>query len=294
MELQNFNSLFEIFATFTLAYVIIDELTENPFVSLISERILRKYKRIDEIHSNIVSTLSGFNTSINSIISLNLNDPKVKEGMPKIKELLENVESRFTQSFMEIRSLIRENYSTRVFVYLNSYLFLYCLSVLYISGLYSDLGTKHNEYLNSSLLVLNTASIIILLIGWCIDKKKKTSKVTINVITYNGYLFMALAFLISIVIAIICYYSNLCLLPDWPVARDILIQITIFLPVSNFVIYFFKAAKRANRTLPQLEERANAYHQSFKSEIKKVEDFIGLCNYVKGDDVSIVDPGIEK
>ena len=294
MDLQNFNSLFEIFATFTLAYVIIDELTENTFVSLICERILRKYKRIDEIHSNIVSTLSGFNTSINSIISLNLNDEKVQAGIPKIKQLLENVEARFTQSFMEIRSLIRENYSTKVFVYLNSYLFLYCLSVLYISGLYSDYGNKHNEYLNSSLLVLNTSSIIILLIGWSIDKKKKSSKATINLIAYNGYLFVALAFLISIVIAIFCYYANLCLLPDWPGARVILIQITIFLPISNFLIYSFKAAKRANRTLPQLEDRANAYSLSFKSEIKKVEDFIGLCNYVKGDDVSVVDPAIEK
>ena len=290
MELQNFNSLFEIFATFTLAYVLIDELTENPFVSLISKKILRTDKKINDIHSGITNTLSGLKASVNNIDGLNLNNQTVQEGIPRMVSLLGSVETRYEQSFVELKSLIRKNYSTKVFVYLNSYLFLYCLSVLYLGGWYSDKASdKHNELLNNSLMILDMGTILVLVCGWFVDKRKIASQKKPGQNPFNGYYCMGLAFLVTGILSIVCYYAQWNLLPNTSIANNILLQTTIILPVSNFVIYFIKAARRAKSTLPTLVERANSYELNFRGEIKKVEDFLGMCNYVKTEDVSIVD-----
>lgn len=293
MELQNFTSLFEIFATFTLAYVLIDELTENPFISLICERILRKTKRIDDIHSNILSSVSGFRTSINNVPE-GLNDVKVNEGIPKMQNLLSNVESRYSQFFLELRLKIKENYSTKVFVYLNSYLFLYCLSVLYLSGLYADdKAYMHNSCLNGSLFILNAGSVVVLIYGWFVDKREVSAQEKAHKSGYNGYKCMGIAFIVIVILSIIGYLTHFPGFPDKAIINNLLVQTAIFLPVSNFVIYFIKAARRANKTIPQLLIKANGYEESFNAEVKKVVNFLAMCDYVGAEDVEIVDAGHE-
>lgn len=44
LKLLSFGSIFELFATFTLAYILVDELTRRNFVSLVTEKARRSYQ----------------------------------------------------------------------------------------------------------------------------------------------------------------------------------------------------------------------------------------------------------
>ena len=298
MELQNFGSLFEIFATFTLAYIIIDELTENPFISLISEKILKKYQVIDDIQFSIKGSIEGQKTNLNNIAQFDISNKDIEDGLPKTWLILNAIEARFVQSFGEIRSRIRKNYATRVFVYLNSYLFLYCLTILYYAGLYEADGHHehtlvHNLRLDHSLFLFNCFAVVFLIFGWFIDKPKEEevaddenrwSKF------FNGYVLALLGYLLAGLFGILAYYCNWNILPfQDELPHQVLTISCVLIPVSNFVIYIFKARQRANKCLPNIKALARSYKVDYENDLKKVQTFVSMCDYFNQGKVEIIE-----
>ena len=292
MDLQNFSSIFELFATFALAYIIIDELTENPFISLVTEKILRKYKPVDDIFSEIRGIISGHKTSLSNLAQHDIKDPKYIEGLPEINKILASTEERSNQSFSEIKTKIRKGYTTRMFVYINSFLFLFCLTVLFYGGVYESYNLaadyKHkvyNETLDDSLFFFTSLSVAYLIIGWFADKMK--GEENLNLIEkifnlFNGYITSFVAYLIIVILSILSFYFkwHIVHFENWPY-HNILVVVCILTPISNFLIYIIKASRRANKLLPDLKTRADAYKSDYSAELEKVQSFIGMCDYLK-------------
>ena len=136
MELNSFSSIFEIFATLTLAYILIDELLPNPFISLITEKVLRRYSVIDRMYAGIKNQITGRSTSLNNLAQKILEVPAIKDNLPTIQNILDSTEERTQQSFSEIKTIIRSDYQTKIFAFLNCYLFLFCITILFIGGIY--------------------------------------------------------------------------------------------------------------------------------------------------------------
>jgi hypothetical protein len=288
MNLQNFSSIFEIFATFTLAYIIIDELTENPFISLITEKIFRKYQRVERIFDGVRNKIAGHKTSLNNIQQAMLENPQdiLGEHLPGAEKLLKSIEERVNQSYLEIRSQIRLNYATKVFVYLNCYLFLYCLTALIYGGMYSDNKgfNAHNYHLDQSLFVFCASSFILLVTGWRLDKRpifKNADEEDNQQKSVNGYVVVAVCYCIVIILSILTYFLGWKIINfELEYCHTILTLACIFLPILNFIVYMLKARKRANLILPNLEDRARSFRSDYSKELEKVENFLGMCNFL--------------
>lgn len=297
MELQSFNSIFELFATFFLAYVLIDELTENPFISLISEKILRKYRTIDKIFSNIRAQITGHGTSLNNIAQLEdvVAHQQYIAQRPGIDLIMQSTSQRTEQSFKEIRSSIRQNYTTRCFVYLNAYLFFYCFAILFFGGLYESINPKqpwaedYNVRIDTALSDFLIFSFIYLFIGWLMDTKKKEKEELVEEEdkgffkslsdNSNGYLVAVIIFFVNVVLSACSFYFNWHIIhfEKWP-NHNILVVASILLPMSNFFIYIFKASRRASKTLPTLLTQAKTFKTDYTTELNKVQGFIHMCS----------------
>lgn len=310
MDPHGFGHIYEIFATFTLAYIIIDELNVNPFVYIISEKILKKYDGVNANEAEVNSVINGHKVSLKSIGQLNIpgHEEKIKTDLPKNTYLLNDIDNRSIQFFDRIKKRIRRNYTTRIFVFLNCYLLLYCLSMLFYGGLYEEqeVGsfklTHHNLKLDNSLFIFFIATIFFLTLGWVKDRQKKTWATEIEIeedptdgnnsqeekfIFDNGYFFTAVYFIGVSIFATFTYYF------DWSFginfgnyfAHQTLIIISVFVPLSNFIIYFIKANRRANNCLPYLTQKAQESKKNFLTELKRIERFIAACDYLnEGDD----------
>jgi hypothetical protein len=292
MELQSFNSIFELFATFFLAYVLIDELTENPFISLMSEKILRKYRAIDQIYREIKSNISGHRTSLTNLAQMSQvrGHAEYVNEIAGIEAIMKSTTERNEQSFAEIRSSIRQNYITRCFVYLNAYLFFYCFTILFFSGLYSSVETEktwtddHNVRLDNSLALFLALSFIYLLVGWILDKKRPVDKVVtkekgiLDWDRINGYLVASILFIIFLILSGCSFYFNWHIIhfETYPY-HNILVLVSIILPVSNFLIYIIKAFKRADSSMPNLLAKARTYKNDYLEELREVDLFVYKC-----------------
>lgn len=301
MELQGFNSIFEIFATFTLAYIIIDELVENPYISVISEKVLRVYKPIHDVFSQIRSQIDGRKTSLNNITQSDFKHERIQQDLPKIKGILDSIKERSDQSYQEIKFIIRQKHATRVFVYLNCYLFFYCLTVLFYGGLYNqpvnEAGTLGDRDLDNSLFVFNVCAMLFLLFGWCLDKQKKEGKIEEKKNNFyivsnmlNGYLLSFCCYLVAIVLSMLACFL------DWEIINfssryphSILVMSCVFIPVSNFLIYIFKARKRAKKSLPDLQSRADIFNKDYTNDLSEIDDFLGMYNHLKRSEISITE-----
>ena len=156
MNPHGFSHLYELFATFTIAYIIIDELSENSFIRQISDKVLKKYNVIQDSIDKVKAKISGHETSIESIPKMNLKDPKVIPGIAESKSTLEAIAYRVKNFDEKINQRIKKNYKTKTFTFLNFYVLLYCLTMLYYGGLFE--GLCHKEPTPSSARRSSTPS----------------------------------------------------------------------------------------------------------------------------------------
>ena len=266
MNPHGFSHLYELFATFTIAYIIIDELSENSFIRQISDKVLKKYNVIQDSIDKVKAKISGHETSIESIPKMNLKDPKVIPGIAESKSTLEAIAYRVKNFDEKINQRIKKNYKTKTFTFLNFYVLLYCLTMLYYGGLFEGLCHKEDKNglpiidhenmtnLNNSLLVFFSFSVILLIWGWVKDRtpiKKGESindvldgeneKPTPDIGSINGYYKAAINFGFIVIVCLIFHIFDLYLFnikTKW--LQNFLILLTVFLPFSNFIAYFFR------------------------------------------------------
>jgi hypothetical protein len=286
MDLQSFTSIFEIFTAFNLAYVIIDEVTENTYVTVVADRVLRKFDEVNACFKKVNASIEGTHTSIS-----NLPDVVAKkhtDGLQDCRVKLEGIRHRSAQAHTEIKNTIKKNnLTTRAFVYLTSFLFLYCLAVLFIAGCYgnADQGSDHDIRLDNSLFLLEVGTLVFLLLGWWFDQKKKTDRRRKKFLDqvydsnlFNGYKITFISFIV-ITGLVVCEYWYKWMDIDFSPngLHNSLIMVAVVLPVSNFLVYVLKANTRANREIGNLNEKAAAFEHDFMSELRTLDDYIGAC-----------------
>ena len=303
MSPHGFGHLYEISATFTVAYILIDELSENSFIRQISEKVLRKYAKIYRMFNEVKSTLTGHKTSLENIPKLGLNDPKIPGEVIIHNGRISTTELRVNNIWSKVEYRINKNYKTQTFIFLNFYLLLYSLGMLYFGGIYEGLISEKKSLvdIDKALFFFSTISFIVLAIGWFIDKtdhKKNETFQDIENATIisrdaeprraNVYL-IAIGLFVVIVILTVLWYYVFQIGPDFDnkAYHNILIFMTVFLPISNFVSYFFKANSRGNKTLEVITEGCEAICNQFKNDLTKVEEFMTYCKYIKEKDRKI-------
>jgi hypothetical protein len=299
MELQNFTSILEIFATFSLAYIIIDELTENPFISLVSENILKKYKLIKKPFELLQAEVTGLKTSLNNLIHLaGINENKAyQDNYDFMERLLKSTNERIEQSLAEIKNKIRNNHATQMFVYLNCYLFLYCIILLFSAGFYSSTDKKLNLILDSSLALFYAGSLLYLISCWIMETIKKEMDEEKKgpffklLESFNGYLTaVGWISILSIISTIIFYYGFTHSAFSKPIVHNTLLILLLTLPLINFLIYIIKANNRAKKILPNLRDTVDQFVKDYTQELHKVTAFVTTCNFIDNGGPSIQQP----
>lgn len=293
MDLQGFSSIFELFASFALAYIVIDELTDNPFILTITEKIFRKYKAVDNVFEEIRQDIAGQRKSITEIPHLQL-DSTLHGDYQKNLDRMDSTETKFESSHKEIRKIIQSNYATRVFSHLNCYLFLYCLTMLFFGGVYSsnewyksdkNAGAAFQSRLDTSLFFFFSISLAFIVLGWAFDSLNKQKKLSsVNKLyggeIINGFVFSFLVFLVAGVMALISFYTRMKFYDSAGLLlRGVLIVGSILLPVFNFLIYIWKATSRADNCKERVLELAEAFKIDYDSELGPVRQYISACAY---------------
>jgi hypothetical protein len=295
MELGNFSSIFEIFATLTLAYILIDELLPIPFVSLITEKVLRRYRIIDETYVDIRSKISGRQTSLSNIAQMQI--PEVQK-LDEYDRLLKSTSERAEQSFTEVKALIRSDGATKSFAFLNCFLFLFCITMLFYGGAYASeenqidkiASEKFHYRVDFSLFLFSTISFLYLLFSWIYDKKgKEENSNESNVGVFdrirkgkimNGYILSSSIWLLISGISILSYFLGW-KLPHFQdtVWHDLLILGCIILPMANFLVYMMKASKRAKKTFPEVKNIVDVFYNDYTAELKRIDQYIAACGF---------------
>lgn len=285
MLLHSFSSLFELFCTFTLAYILIDEITEKSFLSLVTERMLHAYRPIEEIFQNIREVISGHRTSLDNLAVSNVKNQTYQDDLPGIENSLKGTKTRVEQSYIEIRHEIRTNYATKIFSYLNCYLFLYCLLMIYYGGLYQvnieqEVASHYYNKLDKSLACFVVVSALLLVIGWILDQQVSAKMMDDIQRHINGYFIATVLFFGLAFICMLCFYLGWwSLIIYGTIWHDLLVIACIALPISNFVVYILKARSRVKRTRTHLIEKAEQFKKDYIKELELVNQFITLCSY---------------
>jgi hypothetical protein len=295
MDLQSFSSIFELFATFAIAYIIIDELTENPFIAQISEKILRKYQVVDDIEEEIRKDIGGIRNSLDEIAQWDIKAQDFLPNYEKNGKKLKSTEDRFEKSFISVRTIIRGNYTTKVFGYLNCFLFFFCLTMLFYGGVYSSntwyeiditAGSLFRARVDSSLALFTIISLLFIISGWWFDKNRKEGD-NIGFFEHiyrgkfiNGYVFSFTICMVGCVVGIISFFYNFSFMPRYSEFwHNFLMVACILIPILNFIIYIIKASWRANRCMPRVKEIAITFKQDYENELMEVKKFINWCGY---------------
>lgn len=303
MTPHGFSHLFEMFATFTLAYIVIDEITKNPFVSVVTEKVLGKFAPIDKIFKELYATVKSTSISLDTIQQQIDHYPENKKEETK-KDLEDNQKKfAFLQNRIEsfrkdhIQSNINQIYKTKLFEHLNFFLLLYCLSLIYFGGLYNGIileSSKSNTIvsnLDNALLIFCGGSLLFLIWGWMTDQTQNLvdEQNNVHAIVRNGYKIAGWYYLTLIFLSTTAYYfkwrllhfgnttTNEVLNNNW---HHLLILGSVFIPLTNFIVYLYKANHRAGDLLPRLEPRCQTYKKSFDKELGEIDLFIKHCGWL--------------
>lgn len=305
MELVNLNSIFEILATITLAYILIDELLPNPFISLVTEKVLRRYSALEYRFTRMKDKVTFARISLSEIIKNAERLPEKDQGaLKKYKLKLDNLLEDVTTQEELIKSKIRKDYHTRTFGFLNFYLFLFCLSMLFYGGVY-ELEKKQPQEeqalfhisVDSAVSCFVIISLVYLIFQWAIDIRKRpseengesvedddedeyTPKVTPLTKGFNGYKVSFWIWALTFSISFLIFF----LTPAWynfqnRFLHNGLIIGCVVLPIANFLMYVIKAASRAKKTAPKVTRIAKEYSKSFDEQLKEINDFFGHCGH---------------
>lgn len=308
MDLGAFSSIFELFATLTLAYILIDELAPTSFLTLITEKVFRRYRDIHQKFAEIRIQISGRETSLNNITQM---DVPHKEHLDEYQRILKSTSKRTEQSFSEIKRIIGNDSATKCFGFLNCFLFFFCITMLFFGGAYNsakqDLeapGVYSNLHyrLDFSLFLFSTLSIIWLIGNWIHDQNKLQKRNDADDNTQpideeddedigffervrksnimNGYVLAFGVWAFILVVSIVCYFMGF----KWrhfqdTYIHDLLILLCIILPMLNFLVYILKAKARAKKSFPRVKKLAKTFYNDYEGELKKVDIYINACSF---------------
>ncbi len=305
MELCNFNSLFEIFCTIYLAYIVTDNFSDSNFISTITEKILRKYSDIELLFSKIDVQILGAETTLNSLeipTSKEDDSQSVKSSIEKQRKLYEyslltlNTQKRkISQSKKEINLTIRNSYQTKSFSFLSLFLALYCILILIYAGIVQGNVTQNGNIINTKfdncLFTLIVFTLIYLCFAWEYDVEEKfaitkpnflnkTATFFAKTLKINGYVFTLWSIIILFLISFVSYFLPQKETSHLLLYHNTLIIFAIFLPILNFIIYFKKAANRAEKTRGNLTEKVESIANDIPNDLKAIDKYL---NYFEVD-----------
>lgn len=292
MELCNFTSLFEIFCTIYLAYIVTDNFTDSNFIATITEKILRKYTKIESSFKKIDAAILGSETTLNNVeirSADDLEDGEIKntilhqqkhrdEALQKLKTQI----NKISLSKKEVNSTIKNSYQTKAFSIISLYLALYCILVLLFAGV-SQGQCGVNQKFDNCLLSLNVFTIFFLYFGWkydveeLINGKKSIPYRCVSFIAklgVNGYVFTLWSTIIVFFLCIGSYFVPQIEFKFVNIYHNLLVILTLFIPILNFIIYFKKASNRADNVTENLTEKVNSIENDALNDLKEIDKII--------------------
>lgn len=275
MDLCNFTSIFEIFCTIYLAYIVTDNFVESNFIATITEKILRKYDSIDSLFHDIDSRILGAETSLNNLELGKTSDDATQKEYNRCVQIVEIQKKKIVQYKKEIQSKIKGSYQTKSFSYISLYLALYCILILFFSGI-----QNHKDLRFENVLVMFIVfTFIFLCFGWAYDGSKPSVLNSIvcffaKKLKLNGFIFTLNCLLFVIFLSVVAF-----LFPQIPSVyykyyHCTIVVIAIFIPILNFIIYFNKASSRAETIRENLTEKVKSIADDVPIELKEIENLL--------------------
>jgi hypothetical protein len=286
ISICNFTSLFEIYCTFNLAYILIDQIgdlnseNKHSYIPIITEKILQKYKGLKKTVSDMRSQVIGLRTSIEEL------KPKITE--PEYNESASNLDfwdQKLTKHEEIFNAKVILSYRTKSFSYNCAFLFLFCIGILIYSGVVT--GRDDVGKYDTVLMFYIAFALIFLLFGWAYDEDGDKKSKAHNLISWcsnhfeaNGYKVAIWFFICSIVLSSILGYVIPTTFSSYYVSyHNTLVVLCLLLPVMNFIFYFLKASKRASENFIYFKPDIDAMKSSFDSEMSPIQDCISAYSY---------------
>jgi hypothetical protein len=292
MEISNFSSLFEIYCTIYLAYIITDNFYESNFIATITEKILRKYQKIHDAFNKMNQLVLGSETSL---YNLQIIKPKDEDNAAKESEyekqlklksycftIIETQKSKIAQNKKEVYAKIRDSYQTKSFSFIALYLTLNAIAILLFSGISQAIC---NNSIENCLLMINIFTITFLYFAWEYDaydytphKKSWAHKFVFWIISwtkFNGYEITLLSILGCLLFSIAVYFITPINIGKWYIYyHTALILSTILLPLINFIVYFKKAANNAAYVASFLTVQVQLIAEDVERDLKEIEEYV--------------------
>jgi hypothetical protein len=302
LEIYNFTSLFEILCAFNLAYVFTEQSKNSRFIVLIIDKILVKYGSVLDEIKEWDTKLAGKQTSLDTY-QFDTKNEKNSALYNSCKIVLERERRKLNVSKDEIYKKIKSSYQTKSFSYIALYLAKYCIVILIYCGVVQ--GSQNTKFENT-LLALNIISVLFMVIGWHFDKISyfnmnnvdQKSSWAINLIQWlvkkkriNGYNFAIIVLIAACAISFGAYYIPQSYSPYYRFYHNMLVVCTVLVPLLNFIVYFRKAANRAEAHKGNLLEQAKSITSDLPSNLKPIDDFFVFCDILQRENLELIGNG---
>jgi hypothetical protein len=273
MHLNQFNSLFELFAAFNIAYALSDSFNKD-----LNERVTSGFRtarfRIEEISTELA-------VATETLLDLKTFKEGTLNSGPKI-EAARIAHGGFLDRFKVIRKDVEEDIRTaglsHSFKYLCFFHALYCLFMLFILGFLSTQGKNepyNDRYIDQTIWWILMGSFIF--ITHCFIRDRGGFRGPEHEV---GYRKTALAFIATFIFSYLVYLYNWKLVlkpwhPDW--FHLSLIILSLLAPVSHFIYYSGKAVVNSQFKGGKMSKDLKAFHQEYQRFHKaQVDPLINL------------------
>jgi hypothetical protein len=293
MEIQNFNSLLELFCAFNFAYVLTDSLRSGSYVLDLGEKVLRCFAGVSNSLKKIAEELTS-----DEIALKETELPTDKVAKERYETAAEDI-GAFRIDYNELAAKVKKDmtaaYRTPSFIYLALLLAFYCIVILFLAGLYRQADIVYNNKMDNTVLMVNFFTIVFLIFGWFLDSSSKNAHKLIHwlhslnqFINVSWFSFVISYFLIAVFISVLFFYLSPISLPEW--MHDFNVAVSIILPVSNFIMYFFKIRRRAGRKEIELKQLIADCNTNWEQLHEEVTYVLRLCSDYAGkpDPVDII------
>lgn len=266
MEVNNFSSLLELAATLNIALVAVEY--ARTYTHILAKNVFKfdieiesAFKKYEDIFSE-KDRLSSFQP-------IHVGEGSTNNMIEEAKRGLELFEEEFNTKKDGLNSYVKEECNSRSLSSLSLYLFLFCVLVLFLGGIISI-----NMIVKSIITLFTIFSFIYLMFGWFSGEKQKNyiKWFSFSSIRHSLAIF-GVILLLSLIICCICYfYFNYVTSYYTDYLWDCSILVTVILPFSNFLVFFFKTKSKVKSIKLHINSQSNSIDGSYSSIKTKINE----------------------
>lgn len=272
MKIQSFTSLFEIYTALSVVYSVIDEI-------LTSKQAFLDYK-LDEIMKSIEARKLSIYQSEAVSLKVSLRQDKKTKALA----MLGSLESETQKTTKAIRENLQHSLlRSHVTHFFTCFFILYCLSMLFFSGLYDDAtgSAIFQNSLDNSLFIFNLLFLAVVSVLYIDSNLKKPALSRLLEVKTNSYIIAVLSFFPLIILSVLSFY----LFPDFinfqtGYTHNVLVLSSVFIPLLGPFLYIFKALNGSGRATQDSLLVVDELIESSKDKLAEVDDYLMHVKYL--------------